>query len=184
MTAGLQRGCRGHPDMLVIIMAFVACDDPECAQDHSAPKLSDARGAKEFIVALLPALACLGCPACLSAIGSVLAATGVVSLQGLAVSETTHHALLAIAVLLNVGIALWRSRKVQRISPLYAVLPGALLLLVNTLTVDLEALELLGVALLFAGSIGGALMKRTVPIRIVRAAPAVSTHRLSPLRPI
>jgi hypothetical protein len=158
----------GATNCYEIYMAAELCDDPSCTVDHAPKALRDARSLRDVALAILPSLACLGCPACLSAMSAVLAGTGAVGLQGFAMSETTHHVALGAAVLMNVAVAMWRSRRMGSWTPVWFLAPGVVLLAVNSAGLHVEWVEWLGVLGLFVGASSGALWKKSRPASEVR----------------
>ena len=97
---------------------------------------------------MLPALACLVCPACLSLYAKVLAAFGV----GLVISEQTHGKLLAVAVALSLATSLWRARKTGRWASFAVTLAGSSAVVIGHAS-ERHAVEWAGVAILLASGV-------------------------------
>jgi len=97
----------------------------------------------------------------LTTYASVLSALGV----GVTFTETEHHVLLAVAVLIAVGIGSWRARREQRLAP-FAVAAGGCAVLVTGHAGEIGWLEWAGIAILVVGPL---LAVRRHPARHRRA---------------
>ena len=139
-----------------------ACD---CAH-HQAPAASGANTG--LWAALLPALACALCPACLSTFAKVLSVLGI----GFGLSEMQHLAVLVMAIGASVGVSAWRSWRTRRVWPIAIALSGTALVLTGHLLGDLPALEWAGVLVL----LGGGLTEHFRLRRLRAAAPHEPAH--------
>lgn len=99
--------------------------------------------------ALLPALACAVCPACLTTYAKILSVLGV----GFELSELHHHLLLVVAISVSIGVSAWRSWRTRRAWPIAVALTGSALVAGGHLAADLHALEWAGVLVLIAGGL-------------------------------
>ncbi len=107
----------------------------ECAHHH-APKST--------LAALLPALSCALCPACLSLWKPLLGLLGVATL----VTESQHAWLLAFALLISLGFGLREAVKLREWRPFVPTLLGSLLMAVGH-GAESHTLEWLGTATMF-----------------------------------
>jgi hypothetical protein len=131
-------------DSSVVSRGCGACDCPghrRAAARVDAPPTS-------IWSALVPILACALCPACVTMYSSLLATFGL----GLAMSETQHHALLAVAVVIALGFSAWRATRTGRWRFVALTALGCALLGGAHAIEELPALSWAGiVVLLFAG---------------------------------
>jgi hypothetical protein len=98
--------------------------------------------------AILPALACATCPACVTTYAKLLSVLGV----GLGLSEFHHFLLLAVAIGASISVSAWRSWRTHRAWPIAAALVGSCLVTVGHFAGDLHGLEWAGIlTLLSAG---------------------------------
>ncbi|HEU4407461.1 MAG TPA: hypothetical protein VFS43_19500 [Polyangiaceae bacterium] len=117
-----------------------ACD---CAAHRPRPPAPSLWGA------LLPALACAVCPACVATYAKLLSLAGV----GLGLSERQHALLLAAAIAGSVATSAFRAWRARRAWPLAVALVGAALILAGHRLGEAAWLEWSGVLVLLAGGL-------------------------------
>jgi hypothetical protein len=98
--------------------------------------------------ALLPALACAVCPACLTTYAKVLSVFGV----SFGFDAVVHHRLLVAALGTSLTISAWRSWKRRRVWPLAIAMVGTALVAAGHVLGELHALEWGGMLLLLGGA--------------------------------
>jgi len=113
---------------------------------HQAPSV-EATGSR-WGAALLPALACAVCPACLTTYAKVLSVFGV----SFGVDAALHRRLLVAALATSISISAWRSWRQRRIWPLAIALAGTALVAAGHGLGELHALEWGGMLLLLGGA--------------------------------
>jgi hypothetical protein len=118
-----------------------ACD---CAAHKRVAKQGSARWAS-----LLPLLACAVCPACLATYAKLLSIVGV----GIGLSEAQHTLLLAAAVVVSLGVSIYRAAQTKRRWPLVLAMLGAGLILFGHSHGELENFEWLGALVLLAAGV-------------------------------
>lgn len=136
-----------------------ACD---CAA-HRAPSQS-AHDASLWS-AILPALACAICPACLTTYAKLLSVLGV----GVGLTEFHHLMLLVVAIGASIGVSAWRSWRTRRAWPLVIAATGSALVIIGHAG-DLHAVEWAGVLLLLVGGLTEHFRLRRWRERLVRSA--------------
>lgn len=99
--------------------------------------------------ALLTALACAVCPACLATYAKLFSVLGV----GVGLSEAHHLVLLVVAVVASVLVSAWRSWRSKRFWPIAIALVGSSLVLLGHLAGDLHAIEWVGMLCLLGGGL-------------------------------
>lgn len=119
-----------------------ACD---CGHHH--PRAPSAAGSR-WGAALLPALACAVCPACLTTYAKVLSVFGV----SLGFDALVHQRLLVVALTASIAISAWRSWKQRRLWPLAVAIVGTALVAAGHALGELHALEWAGMLLLLGGA--------------------------------
>lgn len=97
---------------------------------------------------MLPLLACLVCPACLSLYAKMFAAFGV----GVALSERTHGFILAFALLGSLAASAWRASKSRSLRGLAVTVVGSIAVIAGHVA-EAHWLEWLGVIALLASGL-------------------------------
>lgn len=98
--------------------------------------------------ALLPALACAVCPACLTTYAKVLSVFGV----SFGFDAALHRRLLVVALATSIAISAWRSWKQRRVWPLLVAVSGTALVMAGHALGELHVLEGAGMLLLLGGA--------------------------------
>src|SRR5262245_49666616 len=94
-----------------------------CGCGHHHPPASAAAAGSRWGAALLPALACAVCPACLTTYAKVLSVFGV----SFGFDAAVHRRLLVAALATSLTISAWRSWKQRRVWPLVIAAVGTAL---------------------------------------------------------
>jgi hypothetical protein len=124
-----------------------------CACAHHAVA---APSTSSTLSALLPALSCAVCPACLALWKPLLSVVGVT----LALNDAQHAWLLFASLAVSVAVAVWDVRRARVWLPFWLTLAGAALMVLSHALGDVATLEWLGVAV----------MVSSVPARMVLRA--------------
>jgi len=126
--------------------ATTACTACDCAAHRAKADPTVDRPVSAWS-ALLPVLACALCPACVSMYSSLLATVGL----GLVMTETQHHALLAVAVLAALGFSAWRASRTGSWRFVLVTAAGCALLVAAHLFGEIAILTWTGIATLLLG---------------------------------
>ena len=135
-----------------------------CGCGHHHPPAPSAAGPR-WGAALLPALACAVCPACLTTYAKVLSVFGV----SLGFDAAVHQRLLVVALAASIAISAWRSWKQRRIWPLAVAIAGTALVAAGHGLGELHALEWAGMLLLLGGAWAEHYRLRRRPLAPARA---------------
>lgn len=115
-------------------------------EHHRAPSAVGA--GSRFGAALLPALACAFCPACLTTYAKLFSVLGV----SVGLDVAVHQRLMVAALGVSIGISAWRAYQRRRAWPLLVAVVGTALVSLGHALGELHALEWGGMLVLFGGA--------------------------------
>jgi hypothetical protein len=123
-----------------------ACHACDCASHRAAEPGSRATDAWS---AILPALACAACPACLPMYAKLFAVLGL----GFELTELQHVLLLCVAITASLAVSTRRAWRLRRVWPVAIALSGSALIALSHVGGEHPAAEWAGILTLLVGAV-------------------------------